>query len=61
MDPQHDEERRGLCYEQHHVEAGTGTVTLPHKLPCVLRGRSYQEKLLYKSLVEKFSRKICLL
>jgi hypothetical protein len=32
-----DEERRGLCYDQHHVEAVTGTVTLPEKLPCGLR------------------------
>jgi hypothetical protein len=33
-----DEERRGLYYDQHHVEAVTGTVTLPEKLPCGLRG-----------------------
>ena len=29
-----DEERRGLCYDQHRV--WTVTVNLPNKLPCVL-------------------------
>ena len=34
-----DKERRGLCYDQHQVWVVTGTVTLPGKLPCVLRGK----------------------
>jgi hypothetical protein len=46
-----DEEWRGLCYDQHRVEAVTGTVTLPDKLPYVLRERFYQEKLPSKPLV----------
>jgi hypothetical protein len=33
-----DEQRRGLCYDQHHVWAVTVTVTIPEKLLCVLRG-----------------------
>jgi len=33
-----DEQRRGLCYDTHHVWAVTVTVTIPDKLLCVLRG-----------------------
>ncbi len=33
-----DEERRRLCYDQHHVWMVTVVVTLPDILPCVLRG-----------------------
>jgi hypothetical protein len=54
-----DEARRGLCYDKHHVLAVTVTVTIPDQLPCVLRGRFYQEKLPYSPLVERFRRKIC--
>jgi hypothetical protein len=33
-----DEERRRLCYDQHHVWAGTVTATIPDKLPYVFWG-----------------------
>ena len=35
-----DEERRGLCYDQHQVWMVTVVVTLPETVPCVLRGGS---------------------
>src|SRR5437870_4521870 len=33
----------GLCYDKHHVWAVTVMVTIPHKLPCVLRGGFIRE------------------
>jgi hypothetical protein len=51
----------GLCYDTPSVAVGLFLAATPDKTPWALSSDFYQEKLLYKPLVERFSRKICLL
>ena len=51
----------GLCYDTQPVEAMPFPVPMPDKTPWALSDDFYQEKLPYKPLAERFSRKICLL
>jgi hypothetical protein len=51
----------GLCYDTQPVEAMPFPIDIPDKPPRALSEDFYQEKLPSKPLVERFSRKICLL
>ena len=51
----------GLCYDTPSGEAMSFPGDIPDKPPCALSYDFYQEKLLYKLLVGKFSKKRYLL
>jgi hypothetical protein len=51
----------GLCYDTQPVEAMPLPVDILDKTLCALLEDFYQENLLYKPLVERFRRNICLL
>jgi hypothetical protein len=51
----------GLCYDTPPVEAMPFPIAMPDNPPRALSEDLYQEKLPYKPLVERFSRKIYLL